>query len=314
MSATLSTTELLTDLLDAFKKQFPMLKFFSTDFSSAAAVLNQQVIARIAQLPSVQSYDATNGYQLNQADAKTLMVDVPVTLNQHKHVPVKVLYLDRIASKIDLYNEAIGNIGWVLGKSIIDYVLGLGVAANFSFSQVATIANTNRDTLSAITKQMNANGAAPIGRWGIVNSDVFNSLDGDIRIASGDYHGQMKDGNAYGRLTGIAGFENIVEYPDVPTGGNETGFFGDKRAFAVVTRLPSDIQNVADLAGIPSIAAFETVEDPDSGLALLGIKWMVAGTFDVNVTATLLYGAVGGNQGGAGGAITDKAGLILKTA
>lgn len=314
MALTLSATEILTDLLDAFKKQFPMLKFFSTDFSSAAAVLNQQVVARIAQLPTVQSYDVTSGYDLNTADSKSLLVDVPVTLNQHKHVPVKILYLDRIASKIDLYNQAIGNIGWVLGKSVIDYVLGLAVAANFSNSTIATIANTNRDTLSAVTKGLNANGAAGSGRWGIVNSDFFNSLDGDIRIASGDYHGQMKDGNPYGHLTGVAGFSDIVEYPDVPTAGNMTGFFGDKRAFAVVTRLPSDIQNVADIVGIPSIAGFETVEDPDSGLALLGIKWMKPGTFDVIVTATLLYGAVGGNQGGAGGAITDKAGWIVKTA
>jgi hypothetical protein len=314
MSLTLSATEILTDVLDAFKKQFPQLTYFSTDFSSAAAVLNQQVLAHITQLPSVQSYDSTSGYQLNQADSKSLIVDVPVTLDQHKHVPVKILYLDRIAAKIDLYNQSIANIGFVLGKSIIDYVLGKAVAANFSNSTVMTVANTNRDTLSLITLGMNANGAAASGRYGIVSSGVFNSLDSDIRIASGDYHGQMKDAAPYGHLRNIAGFENIVEYPDTPSAGNMSGFFGDPRAFCVVTRLPSDIQNVADIAGIPSIASFETVEDAASGLALMGIKWMVPGTFDVNVTATLLYGAVGGNQGGAGGAITDKAGWILKTA
>ena len=313
MALTLSATEILTDLLDAFKKRFPMLKFFSTDFSSAAAVLNQQVLARIAQLPTVQSYDATSGYDLNTADSKTLMVDVPVTLNQHKHVPVKILYLDRIASKIDLYNEAIGNIGWVLGKSVIDYVLGLATSTNFSYNAIITTANTNRDALSTVTLNMNANGAAPSGRWGVVNSTFFNALDSDIRIASGDYHGELREGDAYGRLTNVAGFMDIVEYPDLPTTGNMSAFFGDKRAFAVVTRLPSDIQNVADIAGIPSIAGFETVEDPDSGLALLGIKWMKPGTFDVIVTATLLYGAVGGNQGGAGGAITDKAGFLVHT-
>jgi hypothetical protein len=314
MSLTLSATEILVDVLDAFKKQFPMLTFFSTDFSAAAAVLNQQVLARIAQLPSVQSYDSTSGYDLNTADSKSLLVDVPVTLNQHKHVPVKILYLDRIASKIDLYNQSIGNIGWVLGKSVIDYVLGLCTATNFSGATTATIANTNRDTLSTITLNMNANGAASSGRYGIVSSLFFNSLDSDIRIASGDYHGQMRDGSPYGHLVNIAGFENIVEYPDTPSGSNQTAFFGDKRAAAVVTRLPSDIQNVADIAGIPSIAGFDVVEDEASGLALLGIKWMKPGTFDVIVTATLLYGAVAGNQGGSSGVITDKAGWVVKSA
>src|SRR5437762_251501 len=142
MPLTLSATEILADVLDAFKKQFPMLTFFSTDFSAAAAVLNQQVLARIAQLPAVQSYDATSGYDLNTADSKSLLVDVPVTLDQHKHVPVKILYLDRIASKIDLYNQSIANIGFVLGKSVIDFVLGKAVAANFSNSTIATVLNT----------------------------------------------------------------------------------------------------------------------------------------------------------------------------
>src|ERR1700680_2020154 len=247
MSLTLPATESLPDVLDAFKKQFPQLTFFSTDFSSAAAVLNQQVLARIAQLPTVQSYDVTSGYDLNTADSKSLLVDVPVTLNQHKHVPVKVLYLDRIAAKIDLYNQSIANIGFVLGKSVIDYVLGLCTPTNFSGSTIATIANTNRDTLSTVTLNMNANGAASSGRFGIVSSAFFHSL-------------------------------------------------------------------AADIPGIPSIAGFEVVEDAASGLSLLGIKWMKPGTFDVLVTATLLYGAVAGNQGGSAGVITDKAGWIVKTA
>src|ERR1700752_2640994 len=106
MSLTLSATELLVDVLEAFKKKFPMLKFLSTDFSSAAAVLNQQVIARITQLPSVQTYDTPNGYENSSLESKSAIVDVPGTLDQHKHVPVKIRYLALIASKSGRYNEA----------------------------------------------------------------------------------------------------------------------------------------------------------------------------------------------------------------
>jgi len=311
MAATLSTSEVLMDVLDAFKVLYPQLYSFSTDLGNGQALLNQTVIARIAQLPTVATYDAAQGgYKNGAQDVNNLVVDIPVTVDQHKHVPVKISYLTAIATKRDLYKEAIMNIAFVLGKAIVDDALAKVVAANFSHATVATLANTNRDTLSLVTKSMNIQGAALI-RNGIVSSDFYNALDEDARIASGDYHGQQREGSPYGVLNNVAGFQHIWEYPSfgaAPLPVGLSGFFFDKRAIVVATRLPADIEGIAQSAGVPKIANFQTVSDPDSGLSLLGIRWMEPGTFDVYVTITLLWGSKAGKQGGAADTLTDKAG------
>ena len=95
---------------------------------------------------------------------------------------------------------------------------------------------------------------------------------------------------------------------------NQSGFFGTKESIILATRVPNDANEIAKAAGIPQIASFETMTDEDTGLTLLGIKWIEQGTFDVYCTVSVMYGAVAGNQGGADGALTDYAGQRLVTA
>jgi hypothetical protein len=315
---TLSTTQILDLVMDAFKVRLPFLvSAFATDFSDKRAKLNQTVNARIAGLPTVQDYDADSGYKANATDAKSLLNDVPVTINQHKHVPIKLDFLDaaQTVSQIKLLEESTMNCGYVLAKSIADYALSLSVAANFSKSSTFTALNSDKDMLEAVRVAMNANGANTSGRFGIVNSDVFSTLDGDSRISSGDYHGKRIGAEALGNLTGLQGFANVWEYPDMPANGeNQSGFFGTKESIIIATRVPSDTAEIAKAAGIPQIASFETMTDKDTGLTLLGIKWIEQGTFDVYCTVTVMYGAVAGSQGGAAGELTDYAGHRIVTA
>lgn len=318
MALTLSTTQILDLVMDAFKVRVPFLvSAFATDFSSERAKFNQTVNARIAGLPTVQSYDATNGYKANAAEAKSLMNDVPVTINQHKHVPIKLDFLDEASSvnQINLLEEATMNCGYVLAKSIADYCLALTLSTNFSQSSTYSVANSDLDMLANVRTDLNAVGANTLGRFGIVNSDVMTTLTSDARIASGDYHGQRINGEALGHLMGIQGFANIWEYPDMPNNSeNQTAFFGTKESIILATRVPNDTNEVARAMGIPQIASFETLTDPDTGLTLLGIKWIEQGTFDVYCTVAVMYGAVAGNQGGSTGDKTDYAGHRLVTA
>jgi len=238
-------------------------------------------------------------------------------MNQHKHVPIKLDFLDatRVVKQIDLLEESTMNCGYVLAKSIADYCFGLILAANFSKASTFTAANSDKDMLEAVRVAMNGVGANTSGRFGVVNSDVFSALDGDSRISSGDYHGKRIGADALGHLIGIQGFTNIWEYPDFPGNAeNLTSFFGTKESIVLATRLPSDTNEIARAAGIPQIASFETTTDEDTGLSLLGIKWIEQGTFDVYCTVTVMYGAVAGSQGGAAGALTDYAGYRIVTA
>lgn len=313
--ATLSVNEILQDVLDALVPSVPSLSMFSTDFSSATAVKDDQIIAHISGLPAVQSYDAAQGGFKNGAvGAETLLTDVPVTLDQFKHVPIKVSYLTQLASKKDLYREAVRNYAFVLGKYIVDYALGKAVAANFSQSITESIANTTLDTLENARTALNTKNASQFGRFGIVNSQFAASIQSDSRVASGDYYGQRNGSQGYRTFENIAGFERVVEYPSLPANAeNLTGFFGDRRAVTVAARVPN-VQDGASMLGIPSVANFATVTSPETGLSLLGIAWQEQGTFDVYVTVAILFGASAGSRGGAEGAVLDYAGLRVKSA
>lgn len=315
---TLSTSKILELVMDAFKVRVPILmNSFATDFSSEQAKLNQTVIARITKLPSAQDYHASTGYKANAAESTALIEDVPVTINQHKHVPIKLDFLDAASTveSINLLDESTSNAGYVLGKSIVDYALGLVTSANFSESSAFPEANSDLDMLENVRTDLNSVGANTMGRFGIVNSGVMTALNSDARIASGDYFDQRIGGDSLGHLKNISGFGNIWEYPDMPANAeNLTSLFGTKESLIVSTRLPNDIEKIAQSAGIPSIAKFDTLTDPDTGLTLLGIEWMEAGTFDLYCTVTVMYGAVAGSQGGSAGDKTDYAGHRVVTA
>ena len=317
MSLTLSTAQILELVMDAFKVRLPFLvSAFATDFSSEKAKMNQTVTARIAGLPTVRDYDATTGYKANAAEASDLLNDVLVTINQHKHVPIKLDFLDSESAvqQINLLEEATMNCGYVLAKSIVDYCLGLVLAANFSQSSTVTVANSDMDMLVTVREAMNGVGANTMGRFGIVSSGVMSVLSTDSRIASGDYHGQRIGEDALGHLVGLEGFANIWEYPDMPDNSeNLSSFFGSKEGIVVATRVPKDTSELAKAAGIPQIASFETMTDEDTGLTLLGIKWIEQGTFDVYCTVAVMYGAVAGSQGGSAGDLTDYAGHRIVT-
>lgn len=312
--ATLSTTELITDVIDAFKVRFPLMSAIGTDFSSDEAKLGQTITGRILSLPSVQDYDGTDGYKASSASANSLTTDVSVTLNRHKHVPIKVDFIDQVSTKRDLYAETVGNMAYALGKEAFDYTMGLVTQANFSHEVVGSVANSDYDALALVNKVMNTNGASATGRIGIVNSDVFNSLDSDQRIASGDYHGQQRGASAYGQLSNVGGFESIFEYPDLPSNSeNLTGFFTDKTGIVMASRIPNDVEALANRIGIPAISKVDVVSDADTGLTMMGITYQDAGTFDVYTTLTWIYGVSAGAQGGTDDSLTDKGGVRLAT-
>jgi hypothetical protein len=313
--ATLTTTEILADTLDAFRTFVPMISAFSTDFSNARSKKGEQIMAHVSTLPSVQDWDANSGMELNQVEADALITDVPVTLNQFKHVPVRVKALTQLASRKDLYLEAIRNIAYVLGKYVVDYVLSLVTAANVTNQKIASTLNTSMDTLELLRTTLNTQKAASVGRFGLISSACGGAIQADPRASNSQYYGQLNGGNAYRHYVNMAGFSNIWEYPDFPANGiNLSGFFGDRRAAVIASRLPSDIEDLADEAGVPKIANFETLTDDQSGLSMMAIAYQKQGTFDIWLTIALLFGASVGAQGGGAAAKTDSAGIRLRTA
>jgi hypothetical protein len=313
LCVTLTPTEILTDVLDAFKTRVPMLSMFSMDMSDERAKLNQTVIAHVAGLPTAYAHNAVNGYKANAQNARDLLTDLPISLTAQTDVPIKLLQNDVASDRSENYLKTIGNAGYVLGKAVADFALGKVLDTNFSQYTVEPIANTSKDTLEKARKAMNTRKAG-IPRFGLVNTDFYGALDSDSRITSGDYYGQRSGEDPFGRLVGISGFKEIIEYPDLPTTENLSAFFFDPRAIAISTRLPVDSTEMARSMGIPVGYKAETVRDEQSGLSIVAFSWIDDNDHNIYMTFSVLYGAVAGKQTGADGAITDYAGHRVITA
>lgn len=312
--ATLTVSEILSDVLMEFKQRVPALGFFSTDMKNEAVKYGQTVIAHLPTVPTAYAHVVSTGYNTNAQNARDLLTDVPIVINQWTDVPIKISADDASQDRSQNYLKTIGNAGYVLGKAVVDFALGKALEANFTDQTVELAADNDLETLDGIRAEMNVRKAAA-PRFGIVNSAVFNSLNADPRIASGDYHGQMTGEDPYGRLVNLAGFKEIIEYAELPGNSeNLSGFFFDSRAIAIATRLPSDSTDLAGQLGLPVTYKREVVTDPQTGLSIIGFGWIDANTHEICVTSSVMYGAVAGRQGGSAGTLTDYAGHLLATA
>lgn len=219
---TLISSEILADIITAFKKSIPLVNKMGLDFSSQSLKLNQTYYAHITTIPTVE--DVTTTYAVTGQDARDSIVDVPVTVDTRRGVRLKIKHLDRIKDKKELYNEVIGNAGYALAKDLCDRVMATFKTVNFSQGQIFSEANSDLDMLEAVREAMNGVGADPIRNM-FVNSAVATVLGADSRIASKDFAGQMPNGTALRRFTNLGGFQEIIEYPDMPL-NNSTAVTG----------------------------------------------------------------------------------------
>jgi hypothetical protein len=314
---TLSVPELLQDVLEAFKLETPELfgpNGFGTDFSSQTAVLGDKITGHIDILPTSANYDPTPGvgFYSGVQNVETLISDVPITLAQFIHVPVRVKWLTQLSSKLPLYKRAIHNIGYVMGKTVVDAALAQ-IVGNFSNKIVINPANISLDSMEAIRSQLNTQKVLNRPRWGLATTGFAAALQNDDRVKSSLFYGFLNGDEGYRMFRNIAGTSWLKEYPDFSkVGNNIQAFFGDPRAIVVATRKP-DFSNAAAQLGCPEIMRFFPMSDPESGIQAMGVMWQEQGTGDVIVSCAILFGVGAGNQGGAAGSGTDNAGVIVTT-
>ncbi len=399
---TLSTTLILQKTIASYKTLFPFVMRMGTNFDDSPLRLNDTVKAHIRTLPSASTFDATTGYANGATSARTLLTDVPITVDQHQHVPLLFEHLNLIKDQKDVLEGAISDTAYVLGKAMVDSVLAKVTGANISYSETATTANSDLDVISSITTTMNTNGAMPTGRVGLVSSAVASTLELDSRVASRDYYGSLTGGSGLRVFRNVGGFEAIYEYPalpsnnaagktfttthaselvnctahgfktgdrvrlttsaaDLPSGyavdttyyvikisddtlklassdanatagtpvaiaddgtgthtiagyENVTGLFFSAESIAIRAGIPTQTAELAQALGIPQVMMMERLRDPISGFALALMKWQAAGTGNLYVSPTAIWGSAIGRQAGTAGTITDKGALILRSA
>jgi hypothetical protein len=314
VSVTLSVEELTRQLLDAFKLEVPELSSFTQDFSSKTAVLGDRITAKISHIPLTAAYDLTPrvGFYGGAQDVTTLIEDVSVTLNQLRHVPVKLAWLQGLTSKVDLLKPALANMAHALGKYVLDQILFTAATGAVSNSFVLNPLLVSLESFEALRSQCNAQKIANTGRFCFLNGALAGALLQDDRVKSELFYGQKDGAAGFRRFKNIAGFSWLREYQDFPGGGiNAAGLCGDKRLAVVSVRPIEDVSLNVEALGIPKVMGFYPVKDDESGLSMTGVSWQEAGTGDVYFSAAILFGIEVGNQGGVPGSCTDTAGLLI---
>ena len=95
-----------------------------------------------------------------------------------------------------------------------------------------------------------------------------------------------------------------------------TGFGFEARAIALLSGVPEDFDVVLPGFTVNKVMNTEYITDPETGLTMAAITWQEAGTGDVYLVFTMVYGkGLGRQSGGAAvGALTDYAGHRLVSA
>ena len=291
--STRTVNKVLADVIGAFKTATPALQAMGANFGNEPLYLGQTTIAHVESLPAIADYDGTTGYANGATEAADLLTDVPVVIDGHKHVPIKLSHLRNIADEKQ-YRNTIGNQAYVLGSAMVNSVLNKVHAGNISYEKQVASASIDYDDLLEIGGTMNLNKAATRGRRGIVSTAVMNTLCGDSRIASGDYHGQMVGGNALRSLTNIAGFESIDEYPELPTNNATSGAFTaatsdicTKLAHGFVTGQKVRVSSATTLpAGLAAATTYYVIKLTADTFSLAATDALATAGTAVNVTDT----------------------------
>lgn len=214
LCVTLSSTEILRLVIKSFKKNFPAIHRMGYEFVSTSLKLDKQYIAHIPTLPTVE--DVTTTYAVTGQTGKSLLVDVPVTVNRRRGVRIKWEHVAGLQDDKVESDETIANAGYALAKNFTDDLLSGFNAQNFSQESTYAEADCDMDMISNVRGDMNAVGASSMGRTMIVNSNVAGAMELDSRIASRDFYGQNQDsGEGLRRWKNVGGFGEILEYADL---------------------------------------------------------------------------------------------------
>lgn len=223
---TLTAEEILMDVIRAFAVRLPFLGGIGLEFRPSSLKLNKEYTGHISTVPTVRDYDGSTGYKANAASARDHLVDVPITVSKHRHVPLKWPWLNQIADDKQQYDRVIGNAGYALARDFALDLAGAFISRNFSQESIFAAADCDVDMLTNVAGDMNIVGAMTEGRVMWMNTLAMNALAADSRMVSRDFQGQLVGGSSRRRFLNAQGFAAIEEWPELPSNNNVISLTG----------------------------------------------------------------------------------------
>lgn len=220
---TMTAAEILLDVIDAFVKKLPMLKYIGADWRPGSLQLDQTYTAHVPTVPSVENVSSGDYSAMTGQNARDLLTDVPVVVNKHKGTKLKWTHLNAIKDNKMEYAKVINLAGYAIAQQVVSDIIAGFTPVNFSQHSLFATADSDVDMLDNICGDLNLAGAYPTGRYGVVSTPIANVLSGDQRLSSALFANQRTGGEGYRRWTNTNGFEEIMEYPDLSntTGGTQ---------------------------------------------------------------------------------------------
>lgn len=282
---TLNSALILQTALSLVFTKRPLLSAISKDLDPMGAKQGQTVITRLKSVPSVvNSTDPLPAFNTS---------DVPVTLSYSKRVGASFTSAQLNSTARDLIQELAEPIAIAMANSIVDSVAALWTTSNFGYETVDGQPSYN--TLVELRKALIDRGIHG-KRYLSVNAATYAALLEDPLITRPNRFMAMgTDIIQTGEIAGVAGFENIFEYPAIPTANYLTGFCCTPEAVVLCSRAPQDPREAFG-GNIPFPGNFDIITDPTTGMSAAAVEWINPDTLDVNVYLKWIYGVAVGNS------------------
>lgn len=293
---TLAGTIVAQRALDLFTLEFGgLFNLITTDFSDQPGEFNGTTITRIIVIPAVESYHTTNGW-VQGTPAKT--TDVPITLDQHKGVPIN-FNSNILASTVRrLMDEQAPAASYALTKNMVDHLYSKILIATFTDPAPFAEAEVDfgRRTFGKVGRRFNPDGVPMTDRFALLNSDYHDALEQDPTITNlAVQQSRREEIITEARMPKIKNFQPI-EAPNLPTTANMAAFFGHKSSLVVKSRVPNDYTSV--LPGGASHGLVRLVKNQATGFTCMVVFYADHQKGFASFRIAGMWGCAAGNKEG----------------
>lgn len=290
MGNTLGTTNADVIAQEAMKTlvaQLPVIRNVASDFSSENARFGERVIVHEVSAAAAIEFDPDDGYK----PSDRVQVDIPVTLNKHKHHTYSVGVQEASSSRVDLIQRFAQTAAYSIGAALITDLFALIKAAAFTTKTTIALGaggdGFNRKGVIKVGNALSNRKAAPMGRFMVLNPNYYASLCMDNTMLTALLQAGAQAVMS-GNLPNVHGF-NVSEFVDMPDNGEDlVGFGATRTALAIATRIPDDPGQGQ------SNCRISVVTEPQSGLSIQVREWYNSDLAQFRRTYTLMYGVAKG--------------------
>ena len=280
MSGAILAQRTLTTLLESY----PWLGQLVTDFSSEPVPFNADLkIALPSTMDSdVTEFDAEDGF----VPSSVTQVEKTLTLSEHWYAAYAFGDQETNATNAGLIERFAANAGHSVAKKIVDTLLALVTAANFTEKTTRGSSTLRYTDMAAAAKKLNDRNVPQSGRWCLLNTQSYLDLQTDSGLAAnaGSSSNVVRDG----RVGQVAGFD-VYAVPGMPTAENLIGCCGGPEALCLATRPPGIPANVQ------APGAITLVTEPHSQLSVQSRIWYEMRPAKAYVAMSLMFGCCVGN-------------------